>query len=131
MEKGTGGIGGSRFPYDESWVAVADYFGFAEVKAGGGGLSAESGDVGPGFCPGDLRVSNRISASGDCFIDPGAGEVAGWIDGVGGDDDECGLGDRSWWVHGSGQGALASHGAGAGGGLGGRGVGGGGGDGAV
>ena len=105
--------------------------GFAEVEAGGGGVSAESGDVGSGFCPGDLCFSHRVSPSGHCFIDPRAGEVAGWIDGVGGDDDECGFGDGSRGLHGCGEGAFASDGAGAGGGPGGRGVGGGGGDGAV
>jgi len=32
-----------------------------------------------------------VSAGGDCFVHERAGEVAGWVDGAGGNDDECGV----------------------------------------
>ena len=105
--------------------------GLAAAEAGGGGISASGRDVGSGFCAGHLRFSGDLSTSGNCFIDKGAGEVAGWVNGVGGDDDECGIGDRARGIYRGGEGAFASDGAGAGGGVGGERVGGGGGDGAV
>jgi hypothetical protein len=120
LAEGVGGFGGPCVAYDESVLAFANYAGLAEIAAGGGWVSAKGSDVGSGFRAGDLRFSGGVSAGGDCFIDEGAGEVAGRVDGVGGDDDECGIGDGTGRIYRGGEGEVASDGVGGGGGVGGE-----------
>ena len=120
MAEGVGGLSGACVAHDESVLAFANYSGVAEIATGCGWVPAKGSDVGSGFRACDLRFSGGVSAGGNCFINEGAGEVAGWVDGVGGDDDECRIGDGTGRIHGGGKGAVASDGEGAGGGVGGE-----------
>jgi hypothetical protein len=72
-------------------MEVASDLSVATVETVSGWLSASGSNVGSGFCKGDLRISGGVSAGGDCFVHERAGEVAGWVDGVGDNDDECGI----------------------------------------